>query len=301
LAKGKSVKVANLVKIFNYSADRMPILVIVSLFSLDLVVLAMELPLPATLLYSMLAFFPKTMITAWNHHHQHVPTFKSPTLNMALEVIYGFQTGVLPNGWVLHHNLGHHQNYMKGASDESAWITTKGRQMGPWEYTFRVGLLAYFLIIRNLFRFPVRHARRFLTGTLLSALVFWGLWEINSQGAVLIFLLPGVAALFGTVWFTYKHHAGLDTDIPEKASWNVLDPLFNKLTGNLGYHTAHHISCGVHWSKLPELHRRISDKIPKELYRDPGFPFPLFAIAFSGIKNINLRLRHWTDLKSRSN
>ena len=48
------------------------------------------------------------------------------------------------------------------------------------------------------------------------------------------------------------------------ASRNYVGGLHNKLTGNLGYHTAHHYRQGVHWSKLPELHESIADKIPEE-------------------------------------
>ncbi|MEI8025359.1 MAG: fatty acid desaturase [Pseudomonadota bacterium] len=260
---------------FHYAADRKPVAIFLAFFLLDLIVFALDLPLSLTLFYAVLVFFPKAMITAWNHHHQHVPTFKHSGLNMALEVIYGFQTGVLPSGWVLHHNLGHHPNYMKGAEDESAWITTKGRKLGELEYTLRVGLLAYVFILRNIARFDAKHGKRFLKGCLLTGLLFYGLWSLNPRNAVLLFLIPPVCALFGTVWFTYKHHAGLNTQVAEEASWNVLDPFYNKLTGNLGYHTAHHISCGTHWSKLPDLHARISKKIPKNLYREPGFPFPL--------------------------
>jgi fatty acid desaturase len=263
-------------KAFHYSADQIPVAIFTGFFLLDIAVFALDLPLSVTLFYALIAFLPKSMITAWNHHHQHVPTFKSSRLNMALEVMYAFQTGVLPNGWVLHHNLGHHPNYLKGAEDESAWITKRGRKMGEIEYTLRVGLMAYVLIVRNMFRFNGKHARRFFIGSAITGSIFYGLWTLNPIGATILFFLPAVGALFGTVWFTYKHHAGLDTKVHEEASWNVLDPLYNKLTGNLGYHTAHHISCGTHWSKLPELHGRICNKIPKELYREPGFPFPLF-------------------------
>jgi len=44
-------------------------------------------------------------------------------------------------------------------------------------------------------------------------------------------------------------------------------PWRNLLTGNLGYHTAHHYRQGLHWSKLPELHAKIADKIPAEFIK----------------------------------
>jgi len=47
--------------------------------------------------------------------------------------------------------------------------------------------------------------------------------------------------------------------------------LFNFLTGNLGYHTAHHYKQGLHWSKLPELHASIAHRIPPQLQRNARF------------------------------
>lgn len=267
--------------LFRFEADRLPVILFTGMFFIDILVLFSGLPNTVVFIFAVLYFFPKSMLTAWNHHHQHVPTFKNKTLNMLLEVMYSFQTGVLPNGWVLHHNLGHHVNYMKGSLDESAWLTRDGKQLSEMWYTLKVGLLAYPLIVRNALRFDKKHGMRFMLGFLLCGAVFYGFWMVDPIKSVILFLMPAVAGLFGTVWFTYKHHAGLDTDVAEEASWNVLDPLYNKLTGNLGYHTAHHISCGVHWSKLPSLHEKIKHKIPAQLYRDPGFPFPLFSAVSS--------------------
>ena len=264
------------IKFFRYQADTKPIMIFLSLFFLDLVVFYFNPSPILAFTYAVLFFFPKSMITAWNHHHQHVPTFKQPVLNMLLEIVYSFQTGVLPEGWVLHHNLGHHKNYLDGVKDESAWVTKSGHRLTEFQYTMKVTSLSYSYIIRNAFNNNARHGLRFLIGAFLVSVVFWGMCLYNPTNAVILFLLPAVAGLFGTVWYTYKHHAGLYTETKEHASWNVLDPLYNKLTGNLGYHTAHHISCGVHWSKLPELHNKIRHKIPEHLYRGPGFPFNFF-------------------------
>ena len=71
-------------------------------------------------------------------------------------------------------------------------------------------------------------------------------------------------ALILTSWATYVHHSGLDADDPFLASRNNINPAYNLFTGNLGYHTAHHHRQGVHWSRLPELHEQIKDKIPAE-------------------------------------
>jgi fatty acid desaturase len=54
-----------------------------------------------------------------------------------------------------------------------------------------------------------------------------------------------------------------------------MHPAYNMWTGNLGYHTAHHFRSGVHWSRLPALHKEIEHLIPADCYVDPGFPWKL--------------------------
>ncbi len=79
------------------------------------------------------------------------------------------------------------------------------------------------------------------------------------------------SSLLFTAWVTHDHHSGLDTDDAFQASYNNENALFNLLTGNLGYHTAHHYRQGLHWSKLPELHEKIRHQIPPELIRNSRF------------------------------
>jgi fatty acid desaturase len=57
-----------------------------------------------------------------------------------------------------------------------------------------------------------------------------------------------------------------------------MHPVFNLCTGNLGYHTAHHVKPGLHWSRLPEYHATIAHKIPAHLYLKAGFPWTLFPV-----------------------
>jgi fatty acid desaturase len=89
--------------------------------------------------------------------------------------------------------------------------------------------------------------------------------------ALFVFVLPMVISLLFTAWVTHDHHSGLDTDDPFGASYNNTNWLFNLLTGNLGYHTAHHYRQGLHWSKLPELHEKIQSRIPPALIRNARF------------------------------
>lgn len=79
-----------------------------------------------------------------------------------------------------------------------------------------------------------------------------------------------ILSLLITAYSTFWHHSGLDTTDQMASSRNSLDSIcFNTLTGNFGYHTAHHYKGGLHWTKFPALHEKIKDQIPPECYLAP--------------------------------
>lgn len=254
---------------FKYPEDKIPITLFVIFFLADLLAYLFIDNLWILGLWALLGIVPKGFICAWNHHHQHCYTFKSALLNRLLELIYFFQTGACGYGWELHHVVGHHAQYLDQTADPSRWKTHDGRTMGELEYTLKTAVTAYPRVIP----LGLKH-RRLLTGFLasailallsLSALIYW-----RPIPAILLFVIPPITSLLITVWTTYAHHSGLETDNAYAASRNIIDPVYNRLTGNLGYHTAHHVRCALHWSKLPELHKEIKERIPPSCYYEPG-------------------------------
>jgi fatty acid desaturase len=257
---------------FKHAADRLPVAVICSITLLDLV-LYLSVDAPIWLgAYFLLMLVPKGVIGAWNHHHQHTLTFKADWLNRLYEIVLALHTGVTTHVWLLHHVLGHHLNYLDQRRDESRWQRRDGTQMGVVEYTLNVAATAYWRAFRVGQRHP-KHQRVFLTWTAITLCLVAALTVYRPLPALFLFILPMITGPLYTSWVTYDHHAGLDTQDPFEASYNIVHPLFNRLTGNLGYHTAHHHRQGVHWSKLPALHARIAHRIPAHLYRESTF-FP---------------------------
>ncbi|MDP6506595.1 MAG: fatty acid desaturase, partial [Planctomycetota bacterium] len=130
-------------KCFKYEEDRLPVALFVFSFLVDfLVFLFVENHLMVAG-WMLLNIFPKTCICAFNHHHQHLPTFRQVFLNRLLELIYGFQTGVTSHAWFLHHVVGHHRNYLNQDLDESAWKRKDGTKMGTVEYSGTIAGTAY--------------------------------------------------------------------------------------------------------------------------------------------------------------
>ncbi len=252
--------------ILKYKADRGPIAYVVAVFLLHLVIWGLATPLICAISVIPLALLGM-FIAPINHHHQHVNSFRAAWLNRLYDLALALQCGVGPYSWLLHHNLGHHVNYLNQppheSPDESHWTRADGTQMGRLEYSVHLFVHHQIDIVQVGLRHP-RYFRYFLLMKLpLWSLIGVGLW-LRPLETLLVFLLPASIVLFHTIWATYEHHAGCLKNDHYDASRNRENRIYNALTGNLGLHSAHHKRPGLHWSLLLELHERIRPQIPEE-------------------------------------
>lgn len=268
-------------KFFKRKEDRWPVVIFLSFSVIDLAAyFFIESPLLLGIFF-VLMVIPHLVVSIWNHHHSHYFTFKQPILNRILELFYALQSGVSTYGWVLHHNLGHHHHFLDQTKDQSGWARKDGTTMSRFGYGFNVFITSYYRAIKNGKNFPkplpVLLKYAVITFSIVGVLVWY-----KPLAGVMVFLLPMCLSLFLTALLTYEHHAGLHTDDPYEGCYNVLNPWFNFLSGNLGYHTAHHLKQGVHWSDLPELHEEIKHRIPDHLFINNflGFNLPKFGREF---------------------
>lgn len=261
-------------QLFRHREDRLPVTLITALFACDVLVYALVDSTPWLVVWMLLGIGPKGAVCAFNHHHQHLSVFRVPLLNRALELMYGVQTGITSHGWVLHHSLGHHVNYLDQRTDESRWRRDDGTRMNELEYSLVVGGTAYARVLQVSRRtgkyLGIFVVMGVLTLSIVAALVAW-----RPVPGLVVFLAPMIIMLFYTAWATFTHHAGKKTSSHFVASNNILHRGYNIVTGNLGYHTAHHYRPGVHWSQLPALHDSIAHKIPADCYVTPGLPWNL--------------------------
>lgn len=261
-------------QLFRHREDRLPVLLITALFACDVLVYALVDSTPWLVVWMLLGIGPKGAVCAFNHHHQHLSVFRVPLLNRALEVMYGVQTGIMSHGWVLHHSLGHHVNYLDQRTDESRWRRDDGTRMNELEYSLVVGATAYARVLQ-VARRTGKYLGVFVTMSVLTLSVVAALVAWRPVPGLVVFLAPMIIMLFYTAWATFTHHAGKKTSSHFVASNNILHRGYNIVTGNLGYHTAHHYRPGVHWSQLPALHDSIAHKIPADCYVTPGLPWYL--------------------------
>lgn len=256
--------------IFKFRADRIPVALSLSLFTLQLTAWYF-LPLWAAALTGLLLLPFLGSCAIFNHHQQHHGAFNSRMLNRLWELVLGTQTMITSYAWVLHHNFGHHPNYMhqppceKNREDESRWARRDGSLMGRNEYVLNLLLRAPF----DSLRVGMKRRRELLWFVLmmipylaLQGLLAW----VNPWNYLVVFLLPAFFMLLYVYWLTYEHHSGLYSDNPYAASRNRVGRLYNLRTFNLGYHTAHHLKPYIHWSLLPAYHELIKDRIPAECF-----------------------------------
>lgn len=261
-------------RLFRYQEDRVPIVCFLFLFAIDITLYLNVESVVWLTLWFFVGILPKACVCSFNHHHQHVPVFYPAWANRLLEIIYALHTGVTSQAWVLHHSLGHHVNYLDQEKDESRWQRKDGSTMAEFEYSMDVTLTAYPRAWQVAARYP-RQRRLFVAMALISLAVVVALVAYRPIPGLFIFVLAPAFSLFGTAWATYCHHAGRSTETHFVACNNILQSFYNKATGNLGYHTAHHYKPGVHWSQLPQLHDDIAHLIPADAYIKPGWPWIL--------------------------
>ena len=255
---------------FRFTADRIPVSFVLMFSVIDFSIYFLVDGVWWLAGIMLIMIIPKGVICAWNHHHQHTMTFHAKPLNRILEFFYALHTGVTTNLWVLHHVLGHHKNFLDQTRDERGGKRKDGTGMGALEYTLKIAAKAYYRGYQVGKKFP-RVQRVFLVYSVLTAIGVAALCWFRFLPALFVFVIPMAISLLFTAWVTYDHHSGLDTDDEYHASYNNANPLYNLLTGNLGYHTAHHHRQGLHWSKLPELHEKILHQIPPSLVRNARF------------------------------
>lgn len=253
---------------FRHKEDVFPISVIFIYFLIDISIFFSISNVWILALWYVLGIWPKSNISSWSHNHHHSPVFRSKYLNFVLELMYGLQTGLVGNTWVLEHVCGHHSHYLDPKKDSVPWIKDN-RIKSLWEYSTSVILNVYPRSIAEGMR-RRRLLYKMIAQIGATSLILYCLFLYSPVAFLFVFVLPMLTALITTACATYHQHVGMSLENVYAASRNVISsPSFNALTGNMGYHTAHHIRCGLHWSKLPALHKEIEQNLSKDCYMQP--------------------------------
>ena len=204
---------------------------------------------------------------AFNHHYQHSEAFDNMTMNHLLHSMLAVHTFVPYGHWVYQHNLDHHANTIPAAPfplDAAGWMNKDGSQMSHMEFVLKIGLYAHYAVFKNMFKLK-DYRKKYASHTLIATVLFFAFlgtgFYFNPVPTFVLWFMLHLIVFFATVSETYVHHAGLyEKDSQAMGARNEISPIYNFCSGNLGYHSAHHEVCNMHWTEYPEIHM--------ELYKD---------------------------------
>lgn len=203
------------------------------------------------------------------HNHKHVPMWRKKWLNVLtdnwLTVFYGFPVF----SWVPTHMHNHHRH-----------VNTAPDYTRTWRYTERNNiftLLSYPTISGKNQQQPVGayyrqqwtadRAKFWLLTLQIAVLIIWtaAFLLMDWRKALLYVVIPQQVSLFSVLIFNYVQHIHADETDEYNNSRNITGWALNLFLLNNGYHTAHHLHPGLHWSKLPQKHKEIAHRINPEL------------------------------------
>ncbi|MDP9035140.1 MAG: fatty acid desaturase [Myxococcota bacterium] len=227
----------------------------------------------------------------FSHNQNHCPTFKSRKWNAAyaawLSIFYGFPTFA----WIPTHNLNHHKFVNKAGDATITWRYSKRNtwliastyyfvsaywQAGPIkEYIDKARATNPSLTRQILVQ------RLTVVGAHLGLLAFAILARRSWSQGLLVwgfgFGIPAIFANWSMIFINYIQHVHADPWSEHNHSRNFVSKLGNWLVFNNGYHTAHHESAGLHWSKLGEAHAKIAHLVHPDLNQKSIFRYCLEA------------------------
>lgn len=219
------------------------------------------------------------------HLHIHNPFTTSRPLNLLLDLSMGFATAMTASNWRIQHKLSHHNPRVGELCKGKPWEIQQYSITGAISYSARTAPPIFLKPIAEAFRKgvlanrtrPINYRWGFAEQALFVCFVLGLLvWKPT---LTISYLLPlYVLTYFVTRYTDYLNHVGCGGDEIHEIANNCLNPTYNRLGNNFGFHTAHHLHPNAHWTTLPDLHREIEHLIPAERrkhYSWSGFLLPL--------------------------
>lgn len=257
---------------------------------------------PALYIWSL---FMAVSVAVMAHNHNHVPLWRSRTLNIFtdywLTMFYGFPAFA----WIPTHNKNHH---------------LLNNQAGDYTRTYRISeknnlltLLSYPSISSYFQQKPIRDFLKVLWRSnrpkfwlaasqyLLLGLYYAVALLVNWKKALLFIVIPHQVSLFSVLVFNYVQHVHADEESEYNHTRNFTG-LINLFLFNNGLHTIHHENPGMHWSETPQAQGKIVHLIDPALNERSFWWYILrvylLAPFHSGFGTVSKRLQRIENARS---
>lgn len=200
-----------------------------------------------------------------DHNHQHHPTFRHRGLNRAFGVLLTWAIGQPATAIVPMHVMNHHVHNNHDQDHVRATIV-------GWRWNL-VNLVVFpFVAIRGYARVKSREMRAWAERRprLYRQLVVerWALYPaaaalllVSPLDTLIYVVVPWIYGQWGILAVNHVQHHGCDPESELGHSRDFTGRWLNWWTFNNGYHTAHHLRPGRHWSRLPELHAELAPEL----------------------------------------
>ncbi len=245
-----------------------------------------EMSTPVFILVYALQLMFAVIISTMVHNHQHLAMWRNKWLNVltdnALCVFYGFPVFA----WIPTHNTNHHVHINREEDYTKTYqYSEKNNLLTLLAYPSVSGYRQQKAVFGYLFSLWNKDRRKFYFHALqLLTLVVWvgGALLLDWRKAIYYVIIPQQVSLAVVLIFNYIQHIHTDEESDINNSRNFTGKTLNFFLLNNGLHTAHHLTPGVHWSKLREKHNEVAHKIDPRL-NEENFAWYLFRNYFLGI------------------
>lgn len=202
------------------------------------------------------------------HNHVHREIFTNKHLNLWFSRIWPIVAGWPAIYWKHAHITVHHKSLL--SSDD--WTLPRKNENGEFENLYRYALFhwpwRYLPCIIKDFkqgRFNFITNKEFIKESLIFILLWSVPFLIDPIMALSLWLLPQLIANIAVMGpGMYAQHYGCsqpDDKHPYSHSNTFISAFFNLTMFNIGYHIEHHQWSNVHWSLLPEVHRKRKNEL----------------------------------------
>ena len=253
-------------RVLRYRADARSVIVVVGTLALLAAQWSGAVRHPLVFAASLALCFTSCVV---NHNHQHCPIFVPALGNRVFGVLVALVTGQ-PARAIVPMHIGNHHAHNNDDRDFVRTTLVRSRWNLLNLVVFPFVAIARYARVKSadLERWRTAHPsayrqlrleRMVLYPVLVAALVF------RPVDTLVFLAVPYLFGQWAIIAINLVQHDGCDPTSRYNHSRNHVGRFLNWCLFNNGYHTAHHLRPGLHWSELPKFHREIASRIHPQL------------------------------------
>jgi len=206
------------------------------------------------------------------HNCAHTYPFKYTLLNDIFFIFLTLLSGSPTSLYVPGHNKSHHLHL---ETEKDMMRTTKMKYKNEFLNLVLFAPSVLPDIIKNervymLKQFEKRSKLfyKYLFETVIYHAFLVTLCYLNLKKTIFVYFVPTLVAKYMIITLNILQHYKCDPNSKFNHSRNFTGSFLNYFFFNNGFHTAHHISPGTHWSLLIQKHEKIKENINPSLIKD---------------------------------